>query len=645
MRSIFLNSMQNKLFNYILLTLFINNFLIARQDTTKIQLDSITTTVRDTIVLRNDLPFGGGKNLYTSELINYDYRNTNDFFRMKIPSFKLGCSFSGYKTDLFLFGIIPQHISYFENGIMINDPIYQGYDLLFQQSDWIDSIELLPSSRAMLYGYLSNPAAINLITKNIIPPLPYSRIKYIEGPSGEGNIDAQFSTFIYDRIVASFDVTNTKDDDGYTNTDFSLWQARTNFSYLFTNGSKLSFNYSYSDIKLGLNGGVAFDSLTGSPAEIEDDFYNNISAPVLFSKRYVKSKRSDYTLSYNGTVFNSSDFDFKLYHQTQLTEFRQNENQINQVKFDNSFTANGISFRNEYKYLLGKIQFGIFYDERIVEDENLVLDLKRKSSSVYAILSFPFLNASEFSVFGKYLVVDNVKYIGGGIDLNFKKDKVFVYAGTSIYKCPNSSILNNSTTNGSLFSIEAMIGFNLDFINLDFSVRNLNNTSSTDEVMLNSDLSKPNYFYGLKIESHFNAGINSKINLKPFYLLANYSYTNSKYYGINFNVIPENVLSAGVYYNEMHFDSSLNLNTGFRVDFNSSFYSKNNDPFLKYNQSDYKKIGSHFTINFELSGRIKESATVYFIWENLLDRKYYLIPYYPMQRRGLRFGLAWELFN
>jgi hypothetical protein len=56
-------------------------------------------------------------------------------------------------------------------------------------------------------------------------------------------------------------------------------------------------------------------------------------------------------------------------------------------------------------------------------------------------------------------------------------------------------------------------------------------------------------------------------------------------------------------------------------------------------------IESWLTIDFTLSGEIQKAAIVYFTWENLFDWKYYITPYYPMQQRNMRFGIAWEIFN
>ncbi|MBK7868123.1 MAG: TonB-dependent receptor [Ignavibacteriales bacterium] len=50
-------------------------------------------------------------------------------------------------------------------------------------------------------------------------------------------------------------------------------------------------------------------------------------------------------------------------------------------------------------------------------------------------------------------------------------------------------------------------------------------------------------------------------------------------------------------------------------------------------------------IDFFVAGTIQKVATIYFAWENLLNAKYYLSPYYPVLPRNIRFGIAWEFLN
>jgi outer membrane cobalamin receptor len=102
--------------------------------------------------------------------------------------------------------------------------------------------------------------------------------------------------------------------------------------------------------------------------------------------------------------------------------------------------------------------------------------------------------------------------------------------------------------------------------------------------------------------------------------------------------VPEIFSKSGIYISDSLFSSNLNLKSGFVF----TYYGK-----IKYlnTQGSIFETNPAYTIDFTLSGRIRNAATVYFTWENLLDEKYYLIPYYPALGRNLRFGIAWDLFN
>ncbi len=134
-------------------------------------------------------------------------------------------------------------------------------------------------------------------------------------------------------------------------------------------------------------------------------------------------------------------------------------------------------------------------------------------------------------------------------------------------------------------------------------------------------------------------GINLKANLdlKPLLLETQtsycYNYKNSsqllpQYPKVNF--------TGGIYYKNVLFKENLNLKTGFKFYYNSVIGT---DAFI------FTSIPSSWHVDFTLVGEIQKAAYVYFTWENILGKQYYLVPYYPMRGRNLHFGVSWELFN
>jgi hypothetical protein len=127
-------------------------------------------------------------------------------------------------------------------------------------------------------------------------------------------------------------------------------------------------------------------------------------------------------------------------------------------------------------------------------------------------------------------------------------------------------------------------------------------------------------------------GIAAGVNLNIWKLLLEERFNYNSYEEIN---IPNSSRikihsHSGLYYKDILFDRNLELKTGFVF----KFYDFESDDFE-----------SAYQLDFTLVGIIQQVAIVYLSLENLLNEQYFLVPYYPMRERGLRFGLAWELFN
>jgi outer membrane receptor protein involved in Fe transport len=102
--------------------------------------------------------------------------------------------------------------------------------------------------------------------------------------------------------------------------------------------------------------------------------------------------------------------------------------------------------------------------------------------------------------------------------------------------------------------------------------------------------------------------------------------------------VPEFQTQTGLYYTSKLFNDNLDLKTGFVFN-----YTGANNVFT--NEHGVTEVPSSYKLDFTLAGEIQKVAIVYFLFQNLLDNKYYITPYYPMPSRNIRFGFAWELFN
>ncbi len=126
-----------------------------------------------------------------------------------------------------------------------------------------------------------------------------------------------------------------------------------------------------------------------------------------------------------------------------------------------------------------------------------------------------------------------------------------------------------------------------------------------------------------------------------FALNLNYDFWKLRFEeGLNYNSYKEDQntlgseikmhINSGIFYKDILFNQDLDLKTGFVLNY------------YDFESNDFKSASQ---LDFTVAGTIRKVAIVYFSWENLLNEKYFIVPYYPMRERGIRFGIAWELFN
>ncbi len=253
-------------------------------DTSAVSDSIVTTKVKvDTLAPIQGIPLTDVSTVISKRTFLFDqYRYTGDLFRSFSLNFTKDLGFIGYPNETFIYGIGNNGVSYLQDGVFWNNRFTNSLDLNLIQSENIDSIEIVPSPRGFLYGPYNNPVTVNFITRDFIPPVPYARVRYYEGPDGEAMIDGKFSAMVAKRWNYSFQLTNRSKDETYQNTDLSIWQVNTKLKYLLSNSINLQAYYYYVDKQQGLNGGVDYDSLTRSSDNPNADLYDPIAAPVVY---------------------------------------------------------------------------------------------------------------------------------------------------------------------------------------------------------------------------------------------------------------------------------------------------------------------------------------------------------------------------
>jgi hypothetical protein len=563
-----------------------------------------------------------------------DYRYTGDMFQHIGLSFLRNYGFVGYPNELILFGT--DHVGFLENGIYLNNRLSGYYNLNLMPSEMIDSIEVISAPRGFLFNPGGNPVSINFIKRDIYSVRPYTRIKYFEGPNGEGFIDAIFNSIIFRDLIFTINISNRKADSSYVNSAFSIWQGEAHLKYLMSNKVSLTASYGYNDYDTGLNGGVNVDSISKVTSDIGAILYDNLRAPVYFTQRRMNILQHNLGLRLFANPIVNSFSDLSFYYRFDKTEITNPADQIifpqsesNKNKTIGALLKQEVSF--EFAELKVIAQF-----ERT--NTRLSAGWKQENNLNYlTLIPSITLNLIDTSIVPSFFYkIQNISYgvskvyNGLGFDLSLKlMDYLDLYGGYSIYK--SADLTDNVNT------VELSAKFNFDYIKFGVDFINRNESYQYNGPVVLSGSNPYNIDLGAAL-------IGGNFSLRFWKILlettGNYDFSKHKStYDLGETVAsPQVKLTGGLYLDGKFFDDNLYLKTGFTVNYNSK-----QRIFISGNEID---LADQFaTIDYTLVGEIKKVAYAYFTWENLADETYYIVPYYPMFRRGIRFGVAWELFN
>ena len=306
---------------------------VARADTLKI--DTAKSSVSDSLLSQNKIKTDTLAPVYQqpafdgSDFINHisfdreAYRYTGGILKHFSLNFVRDYGFIGYPNETMLYGTGNNGISYMEDGVLRNNRLTNSLDLNNVQSESIDSIEIIPLPRGFLYSPYGNNVSVNFIQKDFLTKQPYSRIKYYQGPSGEGSLDILFNSRFYKKLNVFFDISNRKVDADFKNTAFSTWQAAVKLKYFLTDKTDLYAEYGFLHSEQGLNGGVNVDSLRQVTTDVNYYLYSPALAPVYYLSRHQGKKGHFFDARMLSHPIKNAYTDFNVYYKFDNDELTQ----------------------------------------------------------------------------------------------------------------------------------------------------------------------------------------------------------------------------------------------------------------------------------------------------------------------------------
>jgi hypothetical protein len=615
---------------------------LAVADTTGLLSDSLNIIFADTIRPLYQRPlYPYSRFINKREFIRRNYSYAGDIFGLTPFFFEVSPGVAGHPANMLIYGTGASQTSWLMNGISYNDYSSFPFDLNRIQTEYIDSAEVIPLTRGFLYGPFNNSSAVNFIGNDFISVIPFTRIRYFEGPFGEGYFDGMFNSIITGRMNLFVEVTNRKTDERYVNSDFGKWNARAQLKYLLNNNINFLSGYEYSNTYTGIFGGVDILGDFNINGDFYEELYDQLSAPVVYDSLRFNSYTNSLFLKTLGSFGNFSFTDFTLYYRFNRIELNQPGNVPGNM--DNLFRNKiaGLSLNQHLYYSIFNLNLLANFEKGRIDEHTgytgslTYLDRNAENYSLAGVFSLSLfdsvLHPSAFCKISSQKIPATGEHSGYGTDVTLRLDDFTnIYAGYSRYQ--------NTFASGYIDNIQTGIRYShMNFhAGLSLFSRKGSIVYNLPDTLLNIN---SQYFYPRN-----NAGISMDMNV----LLSRIQLEGKvDYYRENDSepqyVLPPVYAAGGVYYRDSLFNGNLDLKSGFSF----YYYGRRSINLSAEQFSIFRSntVGPDFRLDLFVSGEIQGSAVIFFAWENLLDARYFLIPFYPMPPRGVRFGVNWELFN
>ncbi len=563
--------------------------------------------------------------------------------------------------------------SYLINDRELNEPLTGLFDLRDFRFDELESIEFIIPTRSFLLSRNNNENAVILNEFKRYSSIPYSRLKYIEAPYDNLFFDGLFNVNLTRKNNFEFGITKHNALGRFINSEKDLWAGKLKLTHYFSNKINFDFTYRYSKSLVRFNEGINLNNpLLSSGSSFDEILYDNQKALPVNDDAYHKWTFNTWDLIVLIQPNDRMQTSINAYYIQSLREFRDNEHKADSLKiFDNHLSKTyGFTLRENLQFLFNRFELSFNFEKIAIESPHYFSNVSDKEINFYLFNQFDLIKKVTPSIYFKITSNDNLNnpLLSYGSDVNFEINETISFtSGYANFKKFLSydekyfyhfNLIKDYSTISMLYGDLKLRTENISIESEIYFKQIKNNSIQSDFYSIEQNNSISNFLP----EEHKNFG--GKLNLETSFwkifnrLIVLYNDNLNKFSGSKFHKItsPRYQIKFEVFYKDLLFKNSLNLMAGFRFYGFSSFNGRNFSP-SKLTFVDIRtqndtlfnvaliKIPSNFIVDLVISGRVKDAANVYFSIENLFNKKFYYLPYYPANDIQFRFGLTWEFYD
>ena len=597
------------------------------------------------------------------EIDRLDYKYTGNVLSYLPFSSIADLGHLGAPNEPNIYGFGHENISLNIDNFLLNTRWNSSTDINRVQTESIYKLKIEPLHRAFLFGNNNKISAIHILTNDSLQQKPISRFRYYQASNEEGFVDASFSARVLPRLALSFRITHSSVDDNYVNSEFGTWKVNFKSIYKLMDSLYAKVDYHHLKLSTSLNGGVDVENLIANPLATDNSIYNN-QAPVLFEDRTNTTTSNLISGSLYGNLIPTGYTELIFSYNKNIDVFKRSVSDSLSIKNENEYSTTAGKFIHDVIFDDFSSRFTLGYES--VEYNIEGIDYYETESNYFAtaILNYNFFKGIlKPGIFGKASEYNSQSNNGFGLDLHVQPlANLSLLFGYSKFDRPYSIIempYIDNKIKSDVNTLFASLEFKSKITTTSISYFNVESSNNAIPVFNNEDITLSStkiIFSGTEDLKTSGVNINSRVQLWNILLANNYNY----FWHDENTLIPQGAqfnLTTGLYYVDTLFNSNLDLKTGFtfhlfdNIDYqvydfqqmrSSSYYLENNiiTPFKFYDVEN-----DNYRLDFLLAGRIQESATFYFIYENILGNNYYVVPYYPMPEGGIKIGISWDFLD
>ncbi len=602
-----------------------------------------TVTVKEKVPLFTPNYNHGRWSIYSSSLSKIDkkdfldinYSSVSDIINKQSIIHPLSLGMYGQNHSFSIFGSGIRDVSYAYSGRTIMDLDYGVYNPEMMPPEFIDNVEIFCGSDAVCFADNASGGFINFQEIRYNSAVPYTRLWYEQGGGESISADGVFSQNIAPNLNLTLGFRSMHSDGFYENEQLESWNGRFKLRYDLSNSKSISITENYSYLFSGLNGG-----LKQSSVDMFNDFYADVNYKTLDERSVIHDITALYSNDSVG-LFTTSVYYSNIYRYKNSDEF-DIEPSLNSNNYDAYYHRLGMNTRIEKEYNGFTYIAGAEANYLNIAKSEYIEGFNNINAAEFLKVSFNFTEAIRFSLSERVSYLYNKLAVNFGTRFTLKtSEKSAIFADASVsQRVPTPAegfSLNKENHYLGIISYEAR--GEKSNLQLNAFGRYIENPiravaiADTSNYITNFTLSNSTALklVGLSASFYWNVFPNVYLKVNPSVIYELNSSAKSRLFPLVSGY-------AEIYYqySVVKSNAKLGLSGNFVSQFNGQSYSPLQRLYYTIDNSNqvFGNSLNAFAI-LKLS-----SANVRIEYQNILNFKFYYVPFYPQIGGNLRISVS-----